>query len=464
VNALLLAIEPFGYPLQFAESWQGNDPCANKWTGIICVDGNISIINFQNMGITGHISPNFASFSSLTKLLLANNSLTGTIPNQLTSMPLLQELDVSNNHLYGRVPSFSKGVVLKLGGNPDIGKDKPGTSNSFWFRGSGNKNNIVSVVVGIILGFVILLGIGTLLIIKFGKRFGIHMRIGKYPDPIKAHRKHQWDGNDVKISVVSGGEVSDVLSPTSNVYEASNMVISIQVLRQVTYNFCEEKIVGKGGFGTVYKGELHDGTQIAVKRMQSGMTDEKGPNEFTSEIAVLTKVRHKHLVSLLGYCLDGNEKLLVYEYMPQGPLSRHLFNWKEEGIKPLKWKTRLSIALDVARGVEYLHEFTQQIFIHRDLKPSNILLGDDMRAKVSDFGLVRLAPQGKISFQTRLAGTFGYMAPEYAGKHLYLPFKLLLPVANYCHIDFYFCCVIFKIVVICLNFNSSSPFLPIYCL
>jgi serine/threonine protein kinase len=145
------------------------------------------------------------------------------------------------------------------------------------------------------------------------------------------------------------------------------------------------------------------------------------------------------LVSLLGYCLDGNEKLLVYEYMPQGPLSRHLFNWKEEGIKPLKWKTRLSIALDVARGVEYLHEFTQQIFIHRDLKPSNILLGDDMRAKVSDFGLVRLAPQGKISFQTRLAGTFGYMAPEYAGKHLYLPFKLLLPVANYCRIVFYFC-------------------------
>jgi serine/threonine protein kinase len=110
--------------------------------------------------------------------------------------------------------------------------------------------------------------------------------------------------------------------------------------------------------------------------------------------------------------------------------------------------------------VEYLHEFTQQIFIHRDLKPSNILLGDDMRAKVSDFGLVRLAPQGKISFQTRLAGTFGYMAPEYAGKHLYLPFKLLLPVANYCHIDFYFCCVLFKIVVICLNFNSSSPFCP----
>ena len=143
--------------------------------------------------------------------------------------------------------------------------------------------------------------------------------------------------------------------------------------------------------------------------------DEKGLSEFTAEIAVLTKVRHINLVSLLGFCLDGSERLLVYEHMPQGALSKHLINWKSEGLKPLEWKTRLGIALDVARGVEYLHGLAQQIFIHRDLKPSNILLGDDMRAKVSDFGLVRLAPEGKTSFQTKLAGTFGYMAPEYAG-------------------------------------------------
>ncbi|MED6194082.1 mitogen activated protein kinase [Stylosanthes scabra] len=150
--------------------------------------------------------------------------------------------------------------------------------------------------------------------------------------------------------------------------------------------------------------------------MESGVVGEgeKGLTEFKSEIAVLTKVRHRHLVALHGHCLDGREGHLVYEYMPQGPLSRHLFDWKEEGIKPLEWKQRLIIALDVARGVEYLHNLAQQIFIHRDLKPSNILLGDDMRAKVSDFGLVRLAPEGQTSFETRLAGTFGYLAPEYA--------------------------------------------------
>jgi serine/threonine protein kinase len=145
----------------------------------------------------------------------------------------------------------------------------------------------------------------------------------------------------------------------------------------------------------------------------------KGLNEFKSEIAVLTKVRHRNLVSLLGYCLDGNERILVYEYMPQGTLSQHLFEWSENNLRPLEWKKRLSVALDVARGVEYLHSLAQQTFIHRDLKPSNILLGDDMKAKVADFGLVRLAPaDGKcVSIETRLAGTFGYLAPEYAGDH-----------------------------------------------
>ncbi|KAI5422639.1 Receptor-like kinase tmk4 [Lathyrus oleraceus] len=114
------------------------------------------------------------------------------------------------------------------------------------------------------------------------------------------------------------------------------------------------------------------------------------------------------------FCVNGNERLLVYEYMPQGTLTQHLFDWGENVCAPLTWKQRVAIALDVARGVEYLHSLAQQSFIHRDLKPSNILLGDDMRAKVADFGLVKNAPDGKYSVETGLAGTFGYLAPEYA--------------------------------------------------
>ncbi|RDX96894.1 Receptor protein kinase TMK1, partial [Mucuna pruriens] len=424
VTALLSVAERFGYPLSFAQSWQGNDPCTKRWIGIVCTDENISVINFQNMGLSGTICPCFSSFTSVTKLLLANNSLTSTIPNELAGMPHLQELDISNNHLYGHVPLFRKDVAVKLAGNPDIGKNKP-TASAFGNGRSGNiigssnhsSNHNIAVVVGIVVAAIVLV-IGILILVKF-KRKWKHEEKAQDSTAIMALPHHYGDGNAVKISVGGYGEgtASTLLSPTCSVYqgEAGNMLIPIHVLREVTNNFSEENILGRGGFGTVYKGELYDGTQIAVKRMQSaGLVDEKGLSEFTAEIAVLTKVRHRNLVALLGFCLDGSERLLVYEYMPQGALSKHLINWKSEGIKPLEWKTRLSIALDVARGVEYLHGLAQQTFIHRDLKPSNILLGHDMRAKVSDFGLVRLAPEGNTSFQTRLAGTFGYMAPEYA--------------------------------------------------
>ncbi|CAJ2674349.1 unnamed protein product [Trifolium pratense] len=423
VNALLSVAEAFGYPFKLADSWQGNSPCNGSvvWVGITCSRGNISVINFQNMGFSGSISPSFASLSSVTELLLANNNLTGTIPKELASMPALKLLDVSNNSLYGQIPSFRAGVVVKTNGNPDIGKDKPHGSPSSSSGGEDKKKLGVGTIVSIVMGIVGLLCVGVLVFVMYGRRHNKRYNNVQTPNAIVVHPRHSGDGNAVKISVAASGSAGVVggtgdFSPSSSVQnvEAGNMVISIQVLREVTDNFSEKNILGKGGFGTVYKGELADGTKIAVKRMQTEMVGDKGLNEFKSEIAVLTKVRHRHLVGLLGYCLEDNEKLLVYEYMPQGTLSQHLFDWKDDGSKPLEWKRRLSIALDVARGVEYLHGLAHQIFIHRDLKPSNILLGDDMRAKVSDFGLVRLAPEGQASFQTRIAGTFGYLAPEYA--------------------------------------------------
>ncbi|KAK7274004.1 hypothetical protein RIF29_15073 [Crotalaria pallida] len=412
VTLLLSVVEPLGYPLKLAQLWKGDDACAN-WEGVFCTGPNITRINFQYSGFSGTISPKFGNLTFLKTLLLKNNNLTGRIPSELASLPYLTELDVSNNNLCCQVPVFRKGVSLITAGNPDIGKDlapPPGSGSGDNSGGKGNKHN-AGVIVGVVVGVVILLGVGVVLFIKFGRKRK-HGSKFQSPNAIVVHPRRSGDGNDLKVSVADGA-----FSPSTSVQngEGGNMVISIQVLREVTGNFSERNILGKGGFGTVYKGELHDGTKIAVKRMESGIMGEKGLSEFMSEIAVLTKVRHKHLVALLGHCLDGNERLLVYEYMPQGTLSQHLFDRKDDdGSKPLDWKRRLIIALDVARGVEYLHSLAQQIFIHRDLKPSNILLGDDMRAKVSDFGLVRLAPEGQASFETRVAGTFGYLAPEYA--------------------------------------------------
>ncbi|XP_019456185.1 PREDICTED: receptor protein kinase TMK1-like [Lupinus angustifolius] len=440
VQVLLSIIRLFGYPQRFAENWKGNDPC-NDWLGITCSNGNITVVNFQKMGLTGVISPEFSKLKSLQRLVLADNNLTGLIPEELTSLPVLTQLNVANNQLFGKKPSFRSNVIVDSSGNKDIGKDKSslspqgpvsptvpsarGENNGSSENGAKKSSSHVGVIVFATVGSVFVVCLIGFLVFCLLRMKQKRLSRVQSPNTLVIHPRHSGSDNEsVKITVagssVSVGGVSETQTMGGSeagdmqMVEAGNMVISIQVLRNVTDNFSEKNILGQGGFGTVYKGELHDGTRIAVKRMECGIITGKGATEFKSEIAVLTKVRHRHLVALLGYCLDGNEKLLVYEYMPQGTLSRHLFNWSEEGLKPLEWNRRLTIALDVARGVEYLHGLAHQSFIHRDLKPSNILLGDDMRAKVADFGLVRLAPEGKASIETRIAGTFGYLAPEYA--------------------------------------------------
>jgi serine/threonine protein kinase len=180
--------------------------------------------------------------------------------------------------------------------------------------------------------------------------------------------------------------------------DVHNFRISVHVLRAATKNFAQGNVLGRGGFGVVYKGELHDGAMIAVKRMESAVVSNKASDEFQAEIAVLTKLRHRNLVSILGYSTEGIERLLVWcmNICPNGALSKHLFHWKQFDLELLSWKKRLNIALDVSRGMEYLHNLGHHRFIHWDLKSANILLGDDFRAKVADFGLMKDAPDGII--------------------------------------------------------------------
>ncbi|KVI08352.1 Concanavalin A-like lectin/glucanase, subgroup [Cynara cardunculus var. scolymus] len=423
VTALLEVAGAIGYPMSLAESWQGNDACKG-WTFVSCDSSgkNVTAVNFAKRKFSGTISPAFANLSSLRSLSLNENNLVGSIPPILTSLHDLQLFDVSNNNLSGPIPDF-KTVKFSHDGNPLLGQNIPSGSNGP--PGSGpnspnpggnppgkSKGSPVSagMVAGIVLGVLIFVGIVLFVFYKCCAKKR-HQKFGRVENP-------EIGKELMKASVVGsssngyGGGFSELQSQSSgdhsemHVFEGGNVVISIQVLRQVTDNFSADNVLGRGGFGVVYKGELHDGTKIAVKRMESGVMGTKGLNEFQAEIAVLTKVRHRHLVALLGYCINDNERLLVYEYMPQGTLSQHLFEWSEHKTPSLSWKQRVSIALDVARGVEYLHSLAQQSFIHRDLKPLNILLGDDMRAKVADFGLVKNAPDGKYSVETRLAGTF----------------------------------------------------------
>ncbi|KAK1404153.1 receptor protein kinase TMK1 [Heracleum sosnowskyi] len=273
VNSLLSIVKSFGYPTKFADNWKGNDPCLS-WVGITCSDGNITIVNFEKMGLTGVIPPEFAALKSLQRLALADNNLTGTIPEELTTLPALTMLDVSHNQLHGKLPAFKANLNLKTDGNTDIGKDKsdsssPGSSSNGSSslgnddtKNSGKKSrSSIGIIVLSILGgvfVIVLIGLAAFCFYKSKqKRFS---RV-QSPNAMVIHpRLSGSDNESMKITVagssVSVGAVSEVhtlpASETTNdiqMVEAGNMVISIQVLKNVTNNFSEENILGQGGFG-----------------------------------------------------------------------------------------------------------------------------------------------------------------------------------------------------------------------
>ncbi|KAG5051853.1 hypothetical protein AAZX31_02G144200 [Glycine max] len=214
---------------------------------------------------------------------------------------------------------------------------------------------------------------------------------------------------DVRVSEIS------LVSGLDSMEQSTTLIrFTFDDIKKATKNFSRDNIVGRGGYGNVYKGLLPDGSEVAFKRFKN--CSASGDASFTHEVEVIASVRHVNLVALRGYCsvttrLEGYQRIIVCDMVKNGSLHDHLFG--SNGMK-LSWPIRQKIALGTARGLAYLHYGAQPAIIHRDIKASNILLDDKFEAKVADFGLAKFNPEGMTHMSTRVAGTMGYVAPEYA--------------------------------------------------
>ncbi|KAL5829035.1 hypothetical protein ACOSQ3_018503 [Xanthoceras sorbifolium] len=197
-------------------------------------------------------------------------------------------------------------------------------------------------------------------------------------------------------------------------HNRGSSVFTLKEMEEATCSFSDDNFLGKGGFGRVYRGTLRSGEVVAIKKMEMPPFKEaEGEHEFRVEVDILSRLDHPNLVSLIGYCADGKHRFLVYEYMQRGNLQDHL---NGIGEAKMDWTSRLKVALGAAKGLAYLHSsFAVGIpIVHRDFKSTNVLLSANFEAKISDFGLAKLMPEGQETYVTaRVLGTFGYFDPEY---------------------------------------------------
>ncbi|CAL4909209.1 unnamed protein product [Urochloa decumbens] len=367
----------------------------DAWDGLTCsyaisTPPRITGVNLSFSGLNGDITSSFANLKAIEFMDLSHNNLTGSIPDSLSQLSSLTVLDLTGNHLNGSIPS---GLLKRIqDGSLNLRKtsNRNLCSNGNSCQTTSGKSKLAIYIAIPVVLVVSIISVVVLLCFLLRRQ----------------KRASKLDATPMSHIPIGDGDAY----PQSSL-QLENRRFSYKELEMITNNF--ERVLGRGGFGKVYDGFLEDGTQVAVKLRSD--SSNQGVKEFLAEAQTLTRIHHKNLVSMIGYCKDGEYMALVYEYMSGGTLQEHISfsgNGRNGGL--LSWAQRLRIALESAQGLEYLHRGCNPPLIHRDVKGTNILLNAKLEAKIADFGLTKAfnRENGTQVSTNSLVGTQGYVDPE----------------------------------------------------
>ncbi|XP_011002570.1 PREDICTED: protein STRUBBELIG-RECEPTOR FAMILY 8-like isoform X2 [Populus euphratica] len=414
-------------------------------------------VSFNNF--SGDIPSSFSSLSNLSTLNVQNNQLTGSL-NVLTGLPLTT-LNVANNNLSGWIPQELSSIPNFIyNGNsfdngpapppppytsPPPGKSHrnrthpgsgaPRTPSSDGQPSESDKGKSVGAIAGVALGSVVLVLIALLALV-----FCLKKHQGKEIDPLASRGSRPADtyytGAEMQEPRVKNmAAVTDLKPPPAEKLVVERLLgnsgsikrmkspitatsYSVASLQTATNSFSQEFIIGEGSLGRVYRGDFPHGKIMAVKKIDNAALSLQEEDNFLEAVSNMSHLRHPNIVSLVGYCVEHGQRLLVYEFIANGSL-HDILHFADDGSKTLSWNARVRVALGTARALEYLHEVCLPSVVHRNFKSANILLDEELNPHLSDCGLAALTPNTERQVSTQMVGSFGYSAPEFALSGIY---------------------------------------------
>nr|ACN30679.1 unknown [Zea mays] len=441
VQALMTIKSMLKDPRGVLKNWDQDsvDPCS--WTTVSCSPENfVTGLEVPGQNLSGLLSPSIGNLTNLETVLMQNNNITGPIPAEIGKLTKLKTLDLSSNHLYGGIPAsvghLESLQYLRLNNNTLSGPFPSASANlSQLVFLDLSYNNLSGPIPGSlartfnIVGNPLICGTNTEEDCYGTAPMPMSYKLNSSQGapPLAKSKSHKF------VAVAFGAAIGciSILSLAAgflfwwrhrrnrqilfdvddqhmeNVGLGNVKRFQFRELQAATDNFSGKNLLGKGGFGFVYRGQLPDGTLVAVKRLKDGNVA-GGEAQFQTEVEMISLALHRNLLRLYGFCTTATERLLVYPYMSNGSVASRL-----KGKPPLDWATRRRIALGAGRGLLYLHEQCDPKIIHRDVKAANVLLDDCCEAIVGDFGLAKLLDHRDSHVTTAVRGTVGHIAPEY---------------------------------------------------